>query len=182
MCPWRLDLGFAPHVPTVKSEASTACTQWSTKVHNRITDSAVCTEQKLRRTSSLNQNYFVGGDASGVTSESCVGRFIRACRSSSTTLFRVIFGKVSDMDMTPPHNPLATKRDEWQKRVNTMVREILRLIDVSGILRKPTWDGVRTLLLLLPLFAESEGITAEEHQVCFLALLRTCLADASCNR
>jgi hypothetical protein len=35
--------------------------------------------------------------------------------------------------------------------VETMVREILGLIDVHGLLRRPTWDGVRVLLLILPL-------------------------------
>src|SRR6266404_3198564 len=34
---------------------------------------------------------------------------------------------------------------------NDMVQEMLYLIDVHGILRKPTWDGVRALHLLLPL-------------------------------
>jgi hypothetical protein len=32
-----------------------------------------------------------------------------------------------------------------------MVREILGLIDKHGLLRKPTWDGVRVLLLIMPL-------------------------------
>jgi hypothetical protein len=32
-----------------------------------------------------------------------------------------------------------------------MVQEMLHLIDIHGILRKPTWDGVRALHLLLPL-------------------------------
>jgi hypothetical protein len=36
-------------------------------------------------------------------------------------------------------------------RVETMVREILSLIDAHGLLRRPTWDGVRVLLLILPL-------------------------------
>jgi hypothetical protein len=34
---------------------------------------------------------------------------------------------------------------------NEMVREMIYLIDIHGILRKPTWDGVRALHLLLPL-------------------------------
>ena len=36
-------------------------------------------------------------------------------------------------------------------RINEMVQEVLFLIDIHGILRKPTWDGVRALLLILPL-------------------------------
>lgn len=36
-------------------------------------------------------------------------------------------------------------------RINEMVQEALFLIDIHGILRKPSWDGVRALLLILPL-------------------------------
>ena len=36
-------------------------------------------------------------------------------------------------------------------RINEMVQEVLFLIDIHGILRKPSWDGVRALLLILPL-------------------------------
>ena len=38
-----------------------------------------------------------------------------------------------------------------REATNEMVREMLHLVDVHGILRKPTWDGVRALHLLLPL-------------------------------
>lgn len=36
-------------------------------------------------------------------------------------------------------------------RVETMIREVLHLIDIHALLRRPTWDGVRVLLLILPL-------------------------------
>jgi hypothetical protein len=32
-----------------------------------------------------------------------------------------------------------------------MIREILHLIDIHALLRRPTWDGVRVLLLIIPL-------------------------------
>ena len=35
--------------------------------------------------------------------------------------------------------------------MKTAIDVILDEIDACGILRKPTWDGVRALLLLLPL-------------------------------
>ena len=35
--------------------------------------------------------------------------------------------------------------------INEMLQEILYLVDLHGILRKTSWDGVRLLLLLLPL-------------------------------
>ncbi|KAI0063471.1 hypothetical protein BV25DRAFT_434001 [Artomyces pyxidatus] len=41
-----------------------------------------------------------------------------------------------------------------QENTREMVREMLQLIDIHGITRKPTWDGVRALLLLLPLTEE----------------------------
>lgn len=35
--------------------------------------------------------------------------------------------------------------------VRDMLQELLYLIDIHGVLRKPSWDGVRLLFLLLPL-------------------------------
>lgn len=45
----------------------------------------------------------------------------------------------------------AKLRNERRTRTNEMVKEMLYLIDVHGILRKPSWDGVRILLMILPL-------------------------------
>lgn len=33
----------------------------------------------------------------------------------------------------------------------SMIREVLTLVDYHGLLRRPSWDAVRVLLLLLPL-------------------------------
>lgn len=38
-----------------------------------------------------------------------------------------------------------------KERVNEMLFELLYLIDIHGLLRKPSWDGVRVLLLTMPL-------------------------------
>ena len=38
-----------------------------------------------------------------------------------------------------------------KEQVNDMLQELLYLVDLHGVLRKATWDGVRLLLLLLPL-------------------------------
>ncbi|KAF9228637.1 hypothetical protein BS17DRAFT_772276 [Gyrodon lividus] len=38
-----------------------------------------------------------------------------------------------------------------KRRSEAMTREILALVDIHGLLRHPSWDGVRVLLLLLPL-------------------------------
>lgn len=37
------------------------------------------------------------------------------------------------------------------ENINDMLQEMLYLVDIHGIMRKPTWDGVKVLLLLLPL-------------------------------
>ncbi|KAI0053838.1 hypothetical protein FA95DRAFT_1551599 [Auriscalpium vulgare] len=47
--------------------------------------------------------------------------------------------------------------------VNDMVREIMQLVDVHGIMRKPSWDGVRVLLLLMPLTSDVQSLI--ERQV-----------------
>nr|VWO98786.1 cAMP-dependent protein kinase catalytic subunit [Ganoderma boninense] len=41
-----------------------------------------------------------------------------------------------------------------KERVNEMLFELLYLIDIHGLLRKPSWDGVRALLLTMPLTEE----------------------------
>lgn len=43
------------------------------------------------------------------------------------------------------------KRRATLLRTEGMVREVLILVDLHGLLRRPSWDGVRVLLLLLPL-------------------------------
>lgn len=43
------------------------------------------------------------------------------------------------------------KRRARMLRSEAMTREVLTLVDLHGLLRRPSWDGVRVLLLLLPL-------------------------------
>lgn len=40
---------------------------------------------------------------------------------------------------------------ERRDKTDAMLREVLELIDFHGIMRRPTWDGVRVLLLIMPL-------------------------------
>ena len=51
------------------------------------------------------------------------------------------------------HEYIQETRDPQQRanEINEMLREMLYLIDIHGILRKPSWDGVRLILLILPL-------------------------------
>jgi len=44
-----------------------------------------------------------------------------------------------------------TSRRPWKSQTGAYLREILEFVDLYGVLRRPTLDGVRVLLLLLPL-------------------------------
>lgn len=46
---------------------------------------------------------------------------------------------------------LERKRKEKKETTEAMLREVLELVDFHGVMRRPTWDGVRVLLLILPL-------------------------------
>ena len=45
----------------------------------------------------------------------------------------------------------STKRQGRKDRTIAMLRELLELVDMHGLLRKPSWDGCRALLLITPL-------------------------------
>jgi len=49
---------------------------------------------------------------------------------------------------------IGRNRDRKEK-TDAMLREILELIDFHGVMRRPTWDGVRALLLIMPLMEGS---------------------------
>jgi hypothetical protein len=57
---------------------------------------------------------------------------------------------VNEYGIEELHHDEAVIRNR-REATNEMVQEMLHLIDIHGILRKPTWDGVRALHLLLPL-------------------------------
>jgi len=44
---------------------------------------------------------------------------------------------------------------EKRDKTDSMLREVLELIDFHGVMRRPTLDGVRALLLILPLLEGS---------------------------
>lgn len=56
-----------------------------------------------------------------------------------------------------------------REATNEMVREMLHLIDIHGILRKPTWDGVRALHLLLPL---TQGLSVARLRYLTILIIR----------
>jgi hypothetical protein len=67
--------------------------------------------------------------------------------------------------LTPPNDSLVAKRDGWGYRLVGMIRELFRLIGVHSIMHKPTWDGVRVLLLFLPLLVQASDCEDAERQV-----------------
>ncbi|KAF7295332.1 Zn(2)-C6 fungal-type domain-containing protein [Mycena indigotica] len=63
-------------------------------------------------------------------------------------------------------------RAERKNRTEAMVQEILALIDSHGVMRRPTWDGVRVLLLILPLMED----------ISISPLDRRCMYEATLNQ
>lgn len=52
---------------------------------------------------------------------------------------------------------------ERRSRCNTMVKEMLDIIDHYALLRKPSWDGVRVLMLIMPLTEGTYGRVLDPH-------------------
>ncbi|KAI0079977.1 hypothetical protein K474DRAFT_438548 [Panus rudis PR-1116 ss-1] len=73
----------------------------------------------------------------------------------------------------------STDLHQRMETVKEMLQELLYLIDLHGILRKPSWDGVRLLLLVLPLAQEiqapidrlvmHEAVLSQVQALCTLA-------------
>ncbi|KAJ6547066.1 hypothetical protein B0H19DRAFT_954207 [Mycena capillaripes] len=61
-------------------------------------------------------------------------------------------------------------RAERKNRTEAMVQEILVLIDSHAIMRRPTWDGIRVLLLILPLM-EDMTISSVDRRYMYEATL-----------
>ncbi|KAF9239636.1 hypothetical protein BU15DRAFT_74490 [Melanogaster broomeanus] len=93
--------------------------------------------------------------------------------SSSESTTSPNFAPDCDDEFSDPKRPARMLRTE------AMTREILSLVDVHGILRRPSWDGVRVLLLLLPLtqgiqssierLTTYEATLSQIHSLCSLA-------------
>ncbi|CAE7208969.1 unnamed protein product [Rhizoctonia solani] len=80
---------------------------------------------------------------------------------------------VNEYGVEEPSNGLEGVR-ERRRRCNEMVREVLGLIDKHGILRKPTWDGVRVLLLIMPL---TEDVQTQLERLVSFRPLQLAFAD-----
>lgn len=77
-----------------------------------------------------------------------------AQRSSALSLKEEVFPqhKYDDpQSSSEPSLASTSLRLERQIRFNAMLAELLDFIDLCGLARTPTWDGVRVLFLLYPL-------------------------------
>lgn len=63
--------------------------------------------------------------------------------------------------------------------VSEMVRELLILFDIHGVMRKPSWDGVRALLLLLPLTEGMFSFPLSRHNFLWGSLLLALITQMS---
>ncbi|KAL1669321.1 hypothetical protein GGG16DRAFT_127897 [Schizophyllum commune] len=64
----------------------------------------------------------------------------------------------------------STKRQGRKDRTIAMLRELLELVDMHGLLRKPSWDGCRALLLITPLL--EDFIPLERNNFTEVALMQ----------
>jgi len=65
----------------------------------------------------------------------------------------VVWAAAYGVDESGTEQPENSAQDVQKRRIRIkgMLGEVMRLIDSLSLLRKPTWDGVRCLLLALPL-------------------------------
>lgn len=75
--------------------------------------------------------------------------------------------------VSPGPNEMRREADRQTRfeQMRKVIEIALREIDEIGIMRKPTWDGVRVLLLILPL---TEGIASQVER---LAMYETALSQ-----
>lgn len=60
--------------------------------------------------------------------------------------------------ISEPFVPPEITQVEWRNKAEEYLREILELLDYHSILRRPSLDGLRALLLLLPLMDGKSSI------------------------
>ncbi|KAF9049374.1 hypothetical protein BDZ89DRAFT_1057737 [Hymenopellis radicata] len=92
----------------------------------------------------------------------------RNTRSASSTMSR------------PPKSSKA--RAGRKDNTDAMLRELLELVDYHSMMRKPTWDGIRVLLLLVPLLEDSSPLDRVTMQEATLLQARClCMLSPSSN-
>lgn len=74
----------------------------------------------------------------------------------------VVWAAAYGVDESGIENPENSYQEVSKRRlrVKSMIEEVIHLIDNLGLLRKPSWDGVRCLLMTLPLTEGAYSICA----------------------
>ncbi|TFK42735.1 hypothetical protein BDQ12DRAFT_623993 [Crucibulum laeve] len=83
-------------------------------------------------------------------------------------------GRKRGRESLPGH----TRRDR-KERTESMLREVLELIDFHGVMRRPTLDGVRSLLLILPLLEDAQPLERLAIHEAALSQVQSLCATAS---
>lgn len=73
-------------------------------------------------------------------------------------------GRVGDESSEQAVADAAARKKRRRLRVTEMVKEILQGVDQLALLRRPTWDGVRVLMLVMPL-TEGESSSSSPRLV-----------------
>ncbi|KIY43640.1 hypothetical protein FISHEDRAFT_62691 [Fistulina hepatica ATCC 64428] len=120
----------------------------------------------------------------GVNEHGVVDNVAAAAASESNRRFP---RRASGNQRGSSHDELDPLRQTRKTRTAAMIRELLLYIDVHGIIRKPSWEGVAALLLLVPLLEDSpplERFAVQEaalSQIRALCTLGTGEAAAPCD-
>ncbi|KAL4250416.1 hypothetical protein ABKN59_003372 [Abortiporus biennis] len=114
---------------------------------------------------------FIGGDPNALQ---VPGQLI----AMVLVVWAATFG-VDETGREEPNDDGSEESQSRSERVHEMLQEMLYLVDIHGVLRQPCWDGVRLLLLLLPLTQEvqtpmerlvmHEATLSQIHTLCTLA-------------
>ncbi|KAJ7443856.1 hypothetical protein FB451DRAFT_1149544 [Mycena latifolia] len=70
-----------------------------------------------------------------------------------------------------PENDELSTVGERKHKIEEMIHEVLVLIDSHAIMRKPTWDGMRVLLLILPLLENVSDLSPIDYRCMYEATL-----------
>ncbi len=73
-------------------------------------------------------------------------------------------GSSSYYPQNSKYAPPGSRRPQWKSKCEEYLREILDLIDYYGVLRRPSLDGLRSLLLLLPLMEGAPSTLPTAHR------------------
>jgi hypothetical protein len=86
------------------------------------------------------------------------------CFTNSDMQLTIDFNSHEVISASSSHNePSQDGKYRCKQNISVMLMQILELIGMCGILRRPTLDGVRVLLLVVPLM---EGINLSTYSSC----------------